>query len=229
MNDDGEFRLVPPNPAKKVKKRTPMMEQFMEAKAQEPDALLFFRMGDFYELFYEDAIVAAEILEIALTTRDRKSDNPVPMCGIPYHAMDNYIGKLITAGHRVAICDQVEDPKLAKGLVKREITRIMTPGTLVEDNLLNASENNYLCAIAEKQQQVAAAFLDSSTGEFKLVTHSGKNRWLKIADDLVQQRPMEIIYPSELPLPAEITESVTALIHGQDDWWFGPDFAEKEL
>ena len=114
---------------------TPMMQQYHEAKAAAGDALLLFRMGDFYELFYEDAKTAARVLGIALTSRD-KGDNPVPMAGFPYHQLDAYLAKIIAAGHRAAICEQVEDPKQAKGLVKREVTRIVTPGTLTDDALL---------------------------------------------------------------------------------------------
>ena len=232
MSEIDDFQLTPPpsEPKNKKEKRTPMMQQFMEAKAQEPDALLFFRMGDFYEMFYEDAIVGAEVLEIALTTRDRKSDNPIPMCGIPHHAMDNYIGKLISAGHRVAVCEQVEDPKQAKGLVKREITRVITPGTLLEDNLLEARENNYLCAVVSKKDSCAAAFVDLSTGEFKVSGYSSDNRWSRLQEDLTLQRPREIIYPSDSNIPEFILETMKrSLIHKQDDWWFGTEYAEEQL
>src|SRR6201997_4439720 len=116
---------------------TPMMQQYLDAKGACGDALLLFRMGDFYELFYDDAQMAARVLGLTLTSRDKGSPNPVPMAGFPYHALENYLQKLIHAGLRVAICDQVEDPKLARGLVRREVTRIVTPGTLVDEGLLD--------------------------------------------------------------------------------------------
>ncbi len=118
-------------------KLTPMMERYLEVKAQNPGSILLFRMGDFYELFYEDAKIAAKILGLNVTSRDKSSENPVPMAGFPYHALDNYLQKLIAAGCRAAICEQVEDPKLAKGLVKREVTQIVTPGTLTDEALLD--------------------------------------------------------------------------------------------
>src|SRR6218665_3565119 len=124
---------------------TPMMQQYHDAKAACPDALLFFRMGDFYELFFEDAKIAASILGLTLTSRD-KGENPTPMAGFPYHQLENYLAKLISRGHRAAVCEQVEDPKQAKGIVRREVTRIVTPGTLTDDALLEPGENNYLCA-----------------------------------------------------------------------------------
>src|SRR3569623_3080298 len=118
-------------------KLTPMMQSYLEVKREHPDAILLFRMGDFYELFYEDAQTAARVLGLTLTSRDKGSANPVPMAGFPYHALDNYLRKLIQAGYRVSVCEQVEDPKLAKGMVKREVSRIVTPGTVTDDALLD--------------------------------------------------------------------------------------------
>src|SRR5688500_8386747 len=125
---------------------SPMMQQYHDAKEVAGDALLLFRMGDFYELFHEDAKTAARVLGLALTSRD-KGENPVPMAGFPYHQLESYLAKLIASGLRVAICEQVEDPKQAKGIVKRELTRIVTPGTLTDDALLDPRESNYLAAI----------------------------------------------------------------------------------
>src|SRR6476661_2894612 len=143
---------------------SPMMQQYHEAKRAAGDALLLFRMGDFYELFFEDARIAARTLGIALTSRD-KGDDPVPMAGFPYHQLDPYLAKIIAAGHRAAICEQVEDPKQAKGLVKREVTRIVTPGTLTDDALLDPQASNYLAAIVSagsgaKPQAVGIAWID---------------------------------------------------------------------
>ena len=119
---------------------TPMMKQYLAIKREHPDAILFFRMGDFYEMFMDDAVLAADVLKIALTTRDKGKENSVPMCGIPYHAAQTYLTRLVQAGHNVAICDQMEDPSRAKGLVKRKVTRIVTPGTVVEEALLDVPD-----------------------------------------------------------------------------------------
>ena len=128
--------------------KTPMMQQYMDAKAACGDALLLFRMGDFYELFFEDAKTAAREFGLTLTSRD-KGENPIPMAGFPHHQLDGYLGKIIAAGYRAAVCEQVEDPKQAKGLVKREVTRVVSPGTLTDDALLDPRESNYLAAICQ--------------------------------------------------------------------------------
>src|SRR5512141_1765713 len=127
---------------------TPAMQQYHRMKAEHPDALLFFRMGDFYELFFEDATVAARALEIALTSRSKDRDgNPVPMCGVPYHAASAYIGRLVKQGFRVALCEQMEDPKTAKGVVKREVVRVITPGTQLEEGALEATDSSFVLAL----------------------------------------------------------------------------------
>lgn len=143
------------------------MRQYAAAKAQAPNALLMFRLGDFYELFFEDAVTAARELEITLTARNKEKGEPVPMCGVPAHAAEGYIARLIQKGYRVAICDQVEDPKLTKKLVRREITRIVTPGTVTESALLRPRENNYLAALHAHGAQAGLAYVDVSTGEFR--------------------------------------------------------------
>src|SRR5512137_87247 len=125
---------------------TPAMKQFHHLKEKYPDAILFFRMGDFYETFYEDAKTCSQVLGLTLTSRN-KGENPVPLAGVPYHAVDNYLKKMLQAGYRVAVCEQVEDPKQAKGVVKRDVVRIVTPGTLTDDTLLENKKNNFLCAI----------------------------------------------------------------------------------
>ena len=124
---------------------TPMMEQYFEIKNKYKDYLLFYRLGDFYEMFFDDAIVASRALELTLTGRDCGEAERAPMCGIPFHAVDNYIGKLIEQGFKIAICEQMEDPALAKGIVKRDVIRVITPGTVIESNLLSDKKNNYLC------------------------------------------------------------------------------------
>src|SRR5579883_1240634 len=150
---------------------TPLMRQYNSIKQQVPHALLMFRLGDFYELFFEDAVVAARDLEITLTARNKEKGTPIPMCGVPYHAAQGYISRLIQKGYRVAICDQMEDPKLAKKLVKRELTRIVTPGTALDANLVHSRENNYLAAVAApatREGRWAVAHVDVSTGEFRV-------------------------------------------------------------
>ena len=146
---------------------TPMMQQYLRIKAEHQDAFLFYRLGDFYELFYDDAIKAAQELEITLTKRGTKSDGEaIPMCGVPYHSAENYIKTLIDKGYKVAICEQVEDPKEAKGVVKREVVQIITPGTVMSESMLKEGENNYLCSLSHFQDgSFVIAYNDLSTGE----------------------------------------------------------------
>ena len=146
---------------------TPMLRQFLTMKEQVPDALLLFRMGDFYEMFFEDAEVAARVLDLTLTARDKSGANPIPMAGVPHHAVRGYIRRLIEAGYRVAVADQVEDPKLARGIVKRAVTEIVTPGLLLDPESLDAQASNYLVAfLVGRSGRVGLARIDISTGEF---------------------------------------------------------------
>lgn len=149
---------------------TPMMKQYLNIKSQHTDALLFFRLGDFYELFYDDAVTASRVLEITLTKRDAKKDNPIPMAGVPYHSADGYIETLIQNGFKVAICEQMEDPRQVKGMVKREVVRVVTPGTLIERGGIDESQNNYIVSFIHHNNQYALSYCDVSTGELK-VTH----------------------------------------------------------
>jgi DNA mismatch repair protein MutS len=174
-----------------------MLRHYLEVKAQHPDALLFYRMGDFYELFFEDARQAAPLLEVALTARQKGTDNEAPMCGVPHHALESYVGKLLRLGLKVAVCDQVEDPATAKGLVKREVTRVMTPGTLSEPALLDGKEDNLLASVRWRDDGRAAAFLDVSTGAFFARRYRDAAEAL---DDLEVQRPREVLtWPGEAP------------------------------
>src|SRR5512141_3016649 len=149
---------------------TPMMRQYLEIKSSYQDSILFFRLGDFYEMFLDDAVKASRILDITLTSRNKNAEGAdVPLCGVPYHSAMPYIAKLIEAGEKVAICEQVEDPKSAKGIVKRQVVKVVTPGLVVENESLAPKENNYLLALSEANGlKIGVAFLDLSTGEFRV-------------------------------------------------------------
>lgn len=152
-------------------KQTPMMRQYLEIKSQYPDAILFFRLGDFYEMFLDDAVTAAKVLDIALTSRNKGAEDQIPLCGIPYHSAQPYLSRLVAAGHKVAICEQVEDPRMAKGIVRREVVRLVTPGTVLEPELLSADRNSYLLAIScSARQRYGLASLDLSTGQFRVTS-----------------------------------------------------------
>src|SRR5215813_13761943 len=178
---------------------TPLMRQYAAIKKQHPNALLFFRLGDFYELFFEDAVIAARELQITLTSRNKEKDQAIPMCGVPYHAAENYLSKLLRKGFKVAICDQMEDPRLAKKLVRREVTRVLTPGTAL-DGSIGSEENNFLAALARASGAVGLAALDLSTGEFRATEFRGAEAERRILEELQQLRPREVLYPSGLPL-----------------------------
>jgi len=178
---------------------TPLMRQYAAIKKEHPNALLFFRLGDFYELFFDDAVLAARELQITLTSRNKEKGVDIPMCGVPYHAAEGYIAKLIRRGFKVAVCEQVEDPRLAKKLVRREVTRVVTPGT-VADSLLSAEENNFLAAVATVGDRVGFAALDLSTGEFRATEFAGESAERRIQEELEQLRPREMLYGSSAPL-----------------------------
>ncbi len=175
-------------------KLTPMMQQYYHLKEQYPDAILFFRLGDFYEMFGEDAKIASKVLEIALTSREAGPQGRIPMCGIPHHAAEGYLDKLVRNGYRVALCEQLEDPKEAKGVVKRDVVRVITPGTFIEGQLEEA-ENRYLVAVAWQEQRCGLASLDMSTGEFAVTSLPGLTQ---IEDELTRLRPAEIVLPNGL-------------------------------
>jgi len=171
-----------------------MMEQYLAIKAQHPDKILFFQVGDFYEVFFEDAPLAAREMEIALTTRDGNKENPIPLAGIPVHACDTYINKLLAKGYKVAICDQVEDPAQARGLVKRAVTRILTPGTVTDPEMLEEGKNNYLVALEQRGDgYFGLAAVDVSTGDFRITEVQGEGAWEKTADELRRLQPAECV------------------------------------
>jgi DNA mismatch repair protein MutS len=178
---------------------TPLMRQYAAIKKEHPNALLFFRLGDFYELFFDDAVLAARELQITLTSRNKEKGVAIPMCGVPHHAADGYIAKLIRRGFKVAVCEQVEDPRLAKKLVRREVTRVVTPGTAA-DSSLSAEENNFLAAVATAGDRVGFAALDLSTGEFRATEFVGELAGRRIQEELEQLRPKEMLYGSSAPL-----------------------------
>src|SRR5450755_3308078 len=178
---------------------TPLMRQYGAIKKEHPTALLFFRLGDFYELFFEDAILAAKELQITLTSRNKEKGLAVPMCGVPYHAAEGYIAKLIRKGYKVAICEQMEDASLVKKLVRREVTRVVTPGTAA-DSSLSSEENNFLAAVASSGDRVGFAALDLSTGEFRATEFQGVDAVRRIQEELQQLRPKEVLYGSAAPL-----------------------------
>src|SRR6202521_2058319 len=214
---------------------TPLMQQYHAIKARYPHALLLFRLGDFYELFYEDAIIAARELQITLTSRNREKGQPIPMCGVPYHAADGYIARLIRAGFKVAICEQMEQPGPGKKLVRREVTRVITPGTATDVAVLDARENNFLAAVAQNAsaETIGLALVDLSTGEFQATEFSGPGAQESLRDELQLVRPRETL----LPRPQQLFEtSKTSLLDGAggvesrvEDWVFHPDYAERIL
>ena len=206
---------------------SPMMQQYHDAKEVAGDALLLFRMGDFYELFHEDAKNAARVLGLTLTSRD-KGENPIPMAGFPYHQLDGYLAKIIAAGYRAAVCEQVEDPKQAKGLVKREITRVVTPGTLTDDALLDPRESNYLAAVVaggkKREGEVGIAWAELSTGRF----HAAVFRVEQLADQLARIGPSEcLVSEGEDPLPDYLHDSM--LVTKRPPWAFSLDSANDGL
>ena len=221
---------------------TPLMRQYAAVKKEHPTALLFFRLGDFYELFFDDAIVASKELQITLTSRNKEKGIAVPMCGVPHHAAEGYIGKLIRKGFKVAICEQMEDARLAKKLVRREVTRVVTPGTAA-DSLLGSEENNFLAALAQVGDRVGFAALDLSTGEFRATEFSGEGALRRVQEELEQLRPKELLYGSAAPLfdirtgralltqqtppqtPQPRTSGATCAETPLDDWIFAPDHA----
>jgi DNA mismatch repair protein MutS len=211
---------------------TPLMRQYASIKKEHPAALLFFRLGDFYELFFDDAVLASRELQITLTSRNKEKGLAVPMCGVPYHAADGYISKLVRKGFRVAICEQMEDPRLAKKLVRREVTRVVTPGTAA-DTLVSSDENNFLAAVAQSGDRAGFAALDLSTGEFRATEFQGEDAQRRIQEELQQLRPKEVLYGSAAPLfdrehSRDSIASVGSAGYAEtplDDWVFAPDHA----
>ncbi len=200
------------------------MRQWTAAKRENPDALLFFRMGDFYELFYDDAVTVSRELQLTLTARDRERSQP--MCGVPYHAVEGYLTRLLRKGYRIAICDQMEDPKLTKKIVRREVTRVLTPGTAL-DSALGQEQNNFLAALFEtgpaKEPVCAVALLDVSTGEFRTAEFRGPSARQQAVDEILMAEPSEVLLAASAELPATL-ERIPARTR-VEDWVWTRDFA----
>ena len=211
---------------------TPAMKQFRHFKQKYPDAVLFFRMGDFYETFFEDAQTVSRVLGLTLTSRGKNAGNPIPLAGLPYHAVDGYLKKMIQAGYKVAVCEQVEDPKQAKGVVKRDVVRIVTPGTLTDDMLLDAKEDNFLCAVWLGRKGAALSWVDISTGHF-FVQQVGEKQ---ILDELLRLGAREVLLaecrgqlfePEQRKLVKQIQQLTGAVITERPGWYFDP-FGSKD-
>ncbi|HXX21480.1 MAG TPA: DNA mismatch repair protein MutS [Candidatus Acidoferrum sp.] len=234
---------------------TPLMQQYHSVKKQYPAALLLFRLGDFYELFYDDAVVASRILQITLTARNKEKGEPVPMCGVPYHAAENYIARLIRAGHKVAICEQMEEPGPGKKLVRREVIRVLTPGTATGGSLVEPKENNFLAAVArsaaasaaaassgraasrQMEARIGLAYVDLSTGEFRATEFAGEKAKARLQDELEILRPREVLLSRPVSLFPESGASSPTLADSRnrsvetrlDDWVFEAGYAARQL
>src|SRR5438552_14269480 len=238
---------------------TPAMRQYLEAKRQHRDAIVLFRMGDFYEMFYEDALVAARALDLTLTSRSKDAGgNGIPMCGVPYLAMDGYLARLVRKGFRVAICEQVEDPKKAKGIVKREVVRVVSPGTLTDTNYLEAREPAFIMALVmstdvrrpdlqirptdpgirptdsqvlRRDYVLGAALLDLSTGEFTTAEYRGDEGLQALMDEISVLRPREIVVPSDLDLAASLPDiaRMQLPVSSSEPWPFEAEAARRTL
>lgn len=209
---------------------TPVMRQYLEIKADHQDAVLFFRLGDFYEMFMEDAVLASRVLGITLTSRNKGVENSVPLCGIPYHSSQGYIAKLISAGHKVAICEQIGDPKAAKGIVKREVVRVVTPGLVTDTETLEPKENNYLLAIVSNDNSFGIAHIDITTGEFRVTEVDTLQR---VESELGSLRPREVLF-SDTEGGRELKQQIGSPLDGVmcnflPEWTCETDYAQEQL
>jgi DNA mismatch repair protein MutS len=231
IKEDIQPEAASPSPAppeKLIAELTPFMRQWTAAKRENPDALLFFRMGDFYELFYDDAVTVSRELQLTLTARDRERSQP--MCGVPYHAVDAYLTRLLRKGYRIAICEQMEDPKLTKKIVRREVTRVLSPGTAL-DNALGQEQNNFLAALFEtgsaKDHICAIALLDVSTGDFRTAEFTGPTARQQAIDEIVKASPSEVLLPISAEIPTQLERGLARVTARTriEDWVWTRDFA----
>ena len=207
---------------------SPMMRQYMDIKSQNQDCIIFYRLGDFYEMFFDDAIKGSEELELTLTGRDCGLDERAPMCGVPYHSSEGYIARLVEKGYKVAICEQVEDPATAKGIVKRDIVRIITPGTVIEGEMLDEGRNNYLAAAFENGGKIGLCFADASTGEAHVTELSGEDVYVSVQNEIMRFSPSEILIDQKLrdKIAAFLEEKITAAITVRDEYSFDTNVTE---
>ncbi len=210
---------------------SPMMRQYMEIKEQNKDCIIFYRLGDFYEMFFDDAIKGSEELELTLTGRDCGLPERAPMCGVPYHSSEGYIARLVEKGYKVAICEQVEDPATAKGIVKRDIVRIITPGTVIEGEMLDEGRNNYLAAAFENNNKIGLCFADASTGEAHITELSGDDMYSDIQNEIMRFSPSEILIDAKLKdkISNFLEEKITAAISVREDSCFDTNITEQAL
>ncbi|MCU1320190.1 MAG: mismatch repair protein MutS, partial [Edaphobacter sp.] len=209
---------------------TPVMRQYFAAKEQHPDCLMFCRIGDFYELFYDDAILVSRELQLTLTARDKEKKQP--MCGVPYHAAEGYLQRLLRMGYKIALCEQMEDPKQTKTIVRREVTRVLTPGTALDPSL-GAEQSNYLASVAGVGSVWGVALLDLSTGEFRATEFAGAGAWAGAVDELGRTRPVELVYGQGLLRGVNLAgeEETTAGLDGirtktsVEEWVFTAEYA----
>lgn len=191
-----------------------MMKQYFKIKEQNKDSILFFRLGDFYEMFYDDAKIASKELELTLTGRDCGQAERAPMCGVPFHSCEGYIARLVAKGYKVAICEQTEDPATAKGLVKRDIIRVITPGTVMESSMLDEGRNNYICCMFSDSKKIGLCFCDISTGELYATEISGSDSVNSLTSQLASYNPREILIGGDIvkikSLPAFIKSKLSA-------------------
>ena len=211
-------------------KITPMMQQYLEIKADYPDAILFFRMGDFYEMFLDDAVVASKILDITLTARNKGADDQIPLCGIPFHSCQPYVAKLVQHGHNVAICEQVENPKTAKGLVKRAVVRVVTPGLVVDTDTLDPRRNNYLMALTPLDDRYGVAYVDITTGEFRVTELLDPE---STAGEILSRDPAEVLVAEgeagDLLIDALQNTLQGRIVNRLPDWTAAEDRARQVL
>ena len=219
---------------------TPAMKQYQNIKGDYPDSILFFRIGDFYEMFFDDAITASKALNITLTSRDKNKENPVPMCGVPHHAVDIYIGRLIKKGFKVAVCEQMEDPKTVKGVVKREVIRVITPGTVLNPNLLGEKDNNFFVSLYPDQNGYGIAVIDISTGDFRVAEftdssgNSHEDLLKRIKNEFLKLEPKEILVPKSFLNNSDsklqtLNSELSAAVNSCEEWVYDYDYAYKTL